>query len=109
MRNYLQFPRISRKKLITESSADSEENGVVVHLLHDVVLEQDTGVGVHIGPGVLDLASFSENWWDNHVQVGHELEHLVVGQVLEGELALAGVTGVGLTENGMTVTGDNLE
>ena len=82
---------------ITKSSADSEKNGVVVHLLHAVVLEQDTGVSVHIGPGVLHLSGFGQNWRDEHVELRDELEHLVVGQVLESELALTSVSGISLT------------
>jgi hypothetical protein len=82
--------------VFTKGSADSKKNCVVVHFLHAVVLEQDTRVSVHIGPGVLHLSSFCQNWWDEHVQLRDELEHLVVGQVLEGELTLTSVTRISL-------------
>lgn len=52
-----------------QGAGDSEEDGVVVHLLHAEVLEEDSGVGVHVGPGVLDLACFEEHR-------GHDLVHL---------------------------------
>ena len=41
---------------LTKRPADSEEDSVVVHFLHSVVLQQDTRVRIHIWPGVLDLA-----------------------------------------------------
>ena len=56
-------------KKLTKSSANSKENGIVVHLLHAVVLEQDTGMGIYIRPGVLDLAGLSENSGHDHVEV----------------------------------------
>ncbi len=55
--------------LLTECPANSKEHGVVVHLLHAVVLEEDARVSVHVGPGVLDLAGVNENGGHNGVQL----------------------------------------
>jgi hypothetical protein len=52
-----------------KGARDSEEDRVVVHLLEAVVLEEDTGVGVHVGPRVLDLARLQEDR-------RHDLVHL---------------------------------
>jgi hypothetical protein len=38
-------------------------------------LEDDAGVGINIGPGVLDLASLHEHWGHQFVQLGDELQH----------------------------------
>jgi hypothetical protein len=65
-------------------------------------------VGVDVGPGVLGLAGSEEDVRDELVELADELEELVVGEVLERELALGGVTGVGLAEDGVTVTRDDL-
>lgn len=65
-------------------------------------------MSVNIGPWVLDLAGLKENIGNNLVELSDELEHWVVGKVLEGELTLASVSGIGLTEDSMTVTGNDL-
>lgn len=44
----------------------------------------------------------------NLVNLADELEHRVIGEVAESKLALGHVTRVGLTEDGMSVTGDDL-
>jgi hypothetical protein len=49
-----------------------------------------------------------ENVRDNLVDLSDELEQRVVGEVLEGKLSLSSVSGVGLSEDGVTVTGDDL-
>ena len=54
---------------LTKSTAYSEENSVVVHFLHAVILKQNAGVGIHIGPGVLDLSGFSQDGWHDHVKL----------------------------------------
>jgi hypothetical protein len=63
-------------------------------LLEAVVLKEDTRVGVHVGPGVLGLTGGEENVGDEVVELTDELEELVVGEVLEGELPLSLVSGV---------------
>jgi hypothetical protein len=45
----------------TESTRNTEENGVVILLSETVVLEEDTRVGIHIGPRVLGLTVLSKN------------------------------------------------
>ena len=63
---------------------------------------------VDVRPGVLRLAGLEENAGDDVEHLVDELEHLVVGEVLEGELALRHVARVGLAEDGVTVSGHNL-
>ena len=65
-------------------------------------------MGVHVGPGVLHLAGLHEDRGHDGVELADQLEHLVLGQVLEGELALAGVARVGLPEDGVAVAGHDL-
>ena len=48
-------------------------------------------MGVHVGPGVLDLAGLHEDGRHQHVQLGDQLEQLVVGQVLQRKFTLASV------------------
>lgn len=91
----------------TESAGDTEEDSVEVLLLEAVVLEEHTGVGVDVGEGVLGLAVLGEDAGGDLVDLGDELEHGVLGEVLEGELALADVAGVGLAEDGVAVTGND--
>lgn len=71
-------------------------------------LQQHAAVGVHVGPGVLGLALLQQHVGDDLVELGHQFEHGVVGKVLHGELPLAGVTRVGLPQDGVPVTGDHL-
>ena len=66
-------------------------------------------MSINVGPRVLDLASLGEDGGHEHVELRHELEHLVVGKVLEGELALAGVAGIRLAEHGVAVAGNDLK
>ena len=61
-------------------------------------------MSVNIWPWVLGLALLEEDTWDDFVELGDQLEELVVGEVLEGELALALVTWVSLAKNGVSVT-----
>lgn len=91
-----------------ESTRHAEQDGVVVHLLQAVVLEEDAGVSINVRPWVLDLAQFSQDWRHNLVDVADELEQRVVGQMLEGELALASVARIGLAEDSVSVAGNDL-
>ena len=70
--------------------------------------EEDTRVGIDVGPGVLGLASLEEDVRNKVVDLADELEHLVIRQVLQGEFTLSSVARIGLAEDGVTVTGDNL-
>lgn len=92
----------------TERAGHTEENRVVALLREAVVLEEDTGVGVDVGVGVLGLAVLGEDTGGDLVDLADELEHGVVRQVLLGELALGHVAGVGLAEDGVSVSGDDL-
>eukprot|EP00050_Salpingoeca_kvevrii_P005737 m.285352 g.285352 ORF g.285352 m.285352 type:complete len:487 (+) comp11360_c0_seq1:18-1478(+) len=92
----------------TKSTRDAKENGVVVHLLEAVVLEEDARVGIDIGPWVLGLALLEEDWRNNLVEASNELDKLVALHVLEGKLALAHVAGVGDAKNSVAIAGDDL-
>jgi hypothetical protein len=91
----------------TESTGNTEQNSVVGLLSKTVVLEENTRVGVHIGPGVLGLTVLGENLGSNLVDGGNKMEEVVVGHVLKSELTLGSVTGIGLSEDSMTVTGND--
>lgn len=65
-------------------------------------------MAVDVGVRVLGLAMLREDPWHDLVDGVDDLEQLVVGHVLEGELPLARVSGVGLPEDGVAVSGDNL-
>lgn len=92
----------------TESAGHTEEDGVIVLLGETVVLEEDAGVGIDVGVGILGLAVLGEDTGGDLVDLGDELEHRVVGQVLLGELALGDVAGIGLAEDGVAVAGNDL-
>lgn len=92
----------------SERPRDSEEDGVEVLVGEAVVGEEDTRVGVHVGPRVLGLARLEEDVGHELVQLADELEQLVVRQVLERELSLGLVSGVRLSEDGVSVTRDDL-
>ena len=64
-------------------------------------------MSVDVGPGVLGLAVLGEDGGDELVELGGELDQGVLGEVAEGELALAGVPGVGLAEDSVAVAGDD--
>lgn len=59
-------------------------------------LQQDSAVGVYIGPGVLGFALLCEHIRYHLKQLSHQLEERVVGKMLEGKLPLAHVAWVGL-------------
>jgi len=86
-----------------QCTADAEEDGVVLHFGHTVVLEKDATVSIYVWPWVLSFALGQENIWNNFVDLSDELEHWVVWEVLEGELSLASVSWIGLSENGVSV------
>lgn len=75
---------------------------------HAPYLQQYSTVGVYVGPGVLGLALLQKHIGHNLVELGHHLEHGVIGQVLQGKLALTGVTWVGLPQDGMAVAWHHL-
>lgn len=91
----------------TKSSRDSEENGVVLHLGHTVVLKQDAGVSVYIWPWVLGFTLGEKDIWNHFVDLGDQFEHIVVWEMFERELSLASVPWVGLSEHGVPVAWHN--
>ena len=69
----------------------------MVYRIHSQVgahLQQDPAVGIYIGPGVLGLALLQQDVGGHLVDVRHQPEHRIVGQVLECKLSLARVTWV---------------
>ena len=72
-------PEAKCTKKLTKRPADSEQDGVVVHLLHSVVLQQHAGVRIHIGPGVLDLARLEQDRRHEVVELADQLEQGIVG------------------------------
>lgn len=71
-------------------------------------LQQHSTVGINIGPGVLGLTLLKEHIGHDLVKLGNQLEHGVVGQVLQGKLTLTGVTGVCLSQDSMAVARHDL-
>lgn len=59
-------------------------------------LQQHSTVSIYIGPGVLGLTLLQEHVGYNLVKLGHQLEHGVTGQMLQGKLTLAGITWISL-------------
>jgi len=71
------------------------------------MLEKDTGVSIYVWPWVLGLALLEEDVWNDLVELRDELEELVVRKVLESEFSLAGVSGISLSEDSVTVARDD--
>ena len=46
--------------------------------------------------------------YNDVVQLGDQTEERIIGQVLQGEFTLSSVTRIGLTQDSVTVTGNNL-
>ena len=63
---------------------------------------------IHVGEGVLSLAVLGQDTRSDLVDLADQVEHRVVRELAESKLALGHVTGVGLTKDGVTVTGDDL-
>lgn len=63
---------------------------------------------VNVGIGVLGLSVLRQDAWCDIVDLADELEHWVVREVFERELALGHVPGIGLAENSVAVAGDDL-
>lgn len=65
-------------------------------------------MGINIGPWVLHLAELQQNWGYNLVDLGNQLEHGIIGQMLESKFALHRVTGISLAEDSVAITRHNL-
>lgn len=89
----------------TQRSGNTEQDGVVVLLGESEGGQELTGVSVYVGPRVLCLAGFQEDVGNDVVDLFDELEHGVVRGVLETEFTLGGVSGVSLSQDGVTETG----
>lgn len=61
----------------TDSSRDTEQNGVVAGLSQTVVLEKDTGVRIDVGVWVLGLSVLSQNTWGDLVDLADKLKHRI--------------------------------
>jgi hypothetical protein len=72
------------------------------------VLEKDAAVSVDVGPGVLGLSVLGEHARSNLVDEAHEVDKLVILDVLLAVLTLAGKAGIGLAQNGVPVAGHHL-
>jgi len=92
----------------SQSTRNSEQNGVEVGFDQAVVLKKNTAVGINIGPWVLGLSVLSEDWRNDLVENADELEERIVGKILQSELTLASVTGISLSENSVSESGDDL-
>ena len=65
-------------------------------------------MGVHVRVWVLGLSMLRQNTWSNVVNLAYELEHGVIWEMLEREFTLGHVSRVGLSEDGVAVSGDDL-
>jgi len=92
----------------TEGSGDGEDDGVVVEFGHTVMVQQDTGVGINIGPGVLDFTEVLEDGGNDVVYGLAKIDEGIVLDVFNGEFSLMDVSGISVSEDGMTITGDDL-
>lgn len=71
-------------------------------------LQQDSAVSIYIGPGVLGLALLQKHIGYDLVELSYQLEHGVIGKVLEGKLALTGVAGIRLPQHSVAIAWDHL-
>ena len=70
--------------------------------------QEGTGAGINVGPGVGDLTSSLEDLRDNLVASLHEVNKVVVLNVFISKLELAHEARVSLTEDSVTVSGNDL-
>lgn len=96
------------KKQICITRQYMQYNRTLLRRTHLSYLQQHSTVGVDVGPGVLGLALLQQHVGHDLVELVHQFEHGVIGQVLEGKLLLAGVPGVCLPQDGMAVTWNHL-
>ncbi len=92
----------------TEGSGDSEDDGVVVEFGHTVMVQQDTGVGINIGPGVLDFTEVLKDGGNDVVDGLAKFDEGIVLDVFNGEFSLMDISGVSVSKDGMTITGNDL-
>lgn len=93
----------------TEGAGNAEENGVVVELVETVVHKQGAGSSVNVGPGVGDLTSCLEDVGDHSIASLYEVHEVVVlADELVGEVELAHEARVGLSEDGVAISRNDL-
>ena len=92
----------------SDGTANAEQNGVVLELSESIVPQEDSRVTVHVGVGVGNLAVFLQNIGHDLVDGVDNLEQLIIGHVLEPEFALASVARIGLAQNGVSVSWNDL-
>jgi hypothetical protein len=73
-----------------------------------VVHKEGTGATVNVGPGVLDLAGGGKQVGNHLVVSLDQVNKVIVLNVLISKLKFEDETGVSLTENGVTVSRDDL-
>lgn len=66
-------------------------------------------MSVYVGPGVLRLPLLQQHIGYNLVKLGDQFKHGVIGQMLQGKLALTSVARVGLSQNSMAVARHHLQ
>ena len=71
-------------------------------------MEMDNTYSINVGEGVLGLSMLGQHARGNLVNLADQLEHRVIRQVAKGKLALADVTRVRPTQDGVTVTRHHL-
>lgn len=62
---------------------------------------------IDVGVRIFGLSVFSQDTGSNVVDLADELEHRIIREFLEREFALGHVTGVGLSQDSMTITGND--
>lgn len=93
----------------TEGAGNAEENGVVVELVETVVHKEGAGSSVDVGPGVGDLTSCLEDVGDHSIASLYEVHEVVVlADELVGEVELAHEARVGLSEDGVAISRNDL-
>lgn len=91
----------------SEGSGNSEDNSVVVELSHSIVVEENSGVSINVGPGVLDLSGLLQDTGDDSEALVNKLDKGIVLDVSLSEVRQMGESGIGLSEDGMTESGDD--
>mmetsp|Transcript_36952 Transcript_36952/g.89096 ORF Transcript_36952/g.89096 Transcript_36952/m.89096 type:complete len:279 (+) Transcript_36952:161-997(+) len=86
----------------------AEQHRVILILGEPVMPQQHARVRIDVGERIGHLAVLGEDARHDRVDRLDDLEELVVGHVFQAKLALARVSRVGLAEDGVTVSRDDL-
>lgn len=81
----------------SESTGDTEQDGVVIVLGETVVHQKSTRSTVYVGPGVLNFTSGSEHFWDNLIVGLNELNQVRSLDKFIGEVEFTDKTRIGLS------------